>query len=83
MKITASTILTGALLAALTLTAPAQKGVETGTPFGRGDDSLRCLRNTSLYSTYYDNKDYNMAVQFWRAGIQRMPRLIKKHLYQG
>ncbi|MCU0410716.1 MAG: hypothetical protein MUC70_05395, partial [Bacteroidales bacterium] len=83
MKITASTILTGALLTALTLTASAQKGVETGTPFGRGDDSLRCLRNTSLYSTYYDNKDYNMAVQFWRPVFNECPGSSKNTYIQG
>lgn len=83
MKITASTILTGALLAALTITAPAQKGVETGTPFGHGDDSLRCLRNTSLYSTYYDNKDYNMAVQFWRPVFNECPGSSKNTYIKG
>ncbi len=83
MKITAGTILTGALLAALSLTASAQKGVETGTPFGRGDDSLRCLRNTSLYSTYYDNKDYNMAVQFWRPVFNECPGSSKNTYIKG
>lgn len=83
MKRKASTILTGALLTALTLTAHAQKGVETGTPFGRGDDSLRCLRNTSLYSTYYDNKDYNMAVQFWRPVFNECPGSSKNTYIKG
>ena len=64
MKRTTSTILTGLLLSIFTMALQAQKGVETGTPFGRGEDSTRCLRNTSLYSTYYENKDYNMALQF-------------------
>jgi len=66
MKRTTSTILTGLLLSVFSFTLQAQMGIETGTPFGKGEDSTRCLRNTSLYSTYYDNKDYNMAVQFWR-----------------
>ena len=28
--------------------AYAQKGVDTGTPFGSGEDSVRCITNISL-----------------------------------
>jgi tetratricopeptide (TPR) repeat protein len=83
MKRKAGTILTGALLLALSLTSHAQKGVETGTPFGRGEDSTRCLRNTSLYSTYYDNKDYNMAVKFWRSVFNECPSSSKNTYIRG
>ena len=30
----------------------AQKGVEDGSRFGHGEDSLRCLQNISIYSEY-------------------------------
>jgi hypothetical protein len=73
MTRTAVIIITGTLLAALTLNSHAQSGAETGTPFGRGEDSTRCMRNTSLYSTYYENKDYNMAVRFWRDVLKECP----------
>lgn len=72
-----------ALLIALSITSLAQKGVNTGTPFGRGDDSTRCLRNTSLYSTYYENKDYNMAVQFWRPVFNECPASSKNTYIKG
>jgi len=58
-------------------------GIETGTPFGKGEDSTRCLRNTSLYSTYYDNKDYNMAVQFWRLVFNECPGSSKNTYIKG
>jgi tetratricopeptide (TPR) repeat protein len=83
MTRTAATIFTGALLAAFTLNSQAQKGIETGTPFGRGDDSTTCLRNTSLYSTYYENKDYNMAVQFWRSVFRECPGSSKNTYIKG
>jgi tetratricopeptide (TPR) repeat protein len=83
MTRTAVTIITGALLAALTLNAHAQSGAETGTPFGRGEDSTRCMRNTSLYSTYYENKDYNMAVKFWRDVLKECPGSSKNTYIKG
>jgi tetratricopeptide (TPR) repeat protein len=83
MTRTAVTIFTGALLAAFTLSAHAQIGAASGTPFGRGDDSTRCLRNTSLYSTYYENKDFNMAVRFWRDVYRECPGSSKNTYIKG
>ena len=83
MKRTTSTILTGLLLSVFSFTLQAQMGIETGTPFGKGEDSTRCLRNTSLYSTYYDNKDYNMAVQFWRLVFNECPGSSKNTYIKG
>ncbi len=83
MKRTACTIFTVALMAVLSFSSQAQKGIETGTPFGHGDDSTRCLRNTSLYSTYYENKDYNMALQFWRSVFNECPGSSKNTYIKG
>jgi tetratricopeptide (TPR) repeat protein len=83
MTRTAATIFAGALLAAFALNSHAQSGIETGTPFGRGDDSTRCMRNTSLYSTYYDNKDFNTAVQFWRDVFRECPGASKNTYIKG
>jgi tetratricopeptide (TPR) repeat protein len=83
MKRTFSIIFTAALLAMLSFTSQAQKGVETGTPFGRGEDSIMCLRNTSLYTTYYENKDFNMAIQFWRPVFNDCPGSSKNTYIRG
>lgn len=83
MKKTLNTILAVALLSVLSFTLQAQTGVVTGTPFGKGEDSTQCLRNTSLYSTYYENKDYNMAVQFWRPVYNECPGSSKNTYIKG
>jgi tetratricopeptide (TPR) repeat protein len=83
MKRRSSVILTGLILLLTTPGLQAQNGVATGTPFGRGEDSTRCLRNTSLYSTYYDNKDYNMALQFWRPVFNECPGSSKNTYIKG
>jgi tetratricopeptide (TPR) repeat protein len=83
MKRTFSTVFTATLMAMLSFTSQAQSGVETGTPFGRGEDSVMCLRNTSLYSTYFENKDYNMAVQFWRPVFNDCPGSSKNTYIRG
>jgi len=76
-------ILTGLILSLFSFALQAQQGVDSGTPFGRGEDSTRCLRNTSLYSTYYENKDYNMAVQFWRPVFYECPGSSKNTYIKG
>ncbi len=83
MKRRAHTILTGFLMTMFAFTLQAQKGVDTGTPFGKGEDSISCIRNTSLYSTYYDNKDYNMAVQFWRVVFNECPASSRNTYIKG
>lgn len=83
MRQIATRIMTVAVLTVLTLSAAAQTGVTTGTPFGRGEDSIRCMRNTSLYSTYYENKDYNMALKFWRPVFNECPGSSKNTYIKG
>ncbi|HUW92826.1 MAG TPA: tetratricopeptide repeat protein [Bacteroidales bacterium] len=83
MRQKASRILTVAVLAALALNASAQTGAVTGTAFGHGEDSTRCLRNTSLYSTYYENKDYKMALKFWRPVFNECPGSSKNTYIKG
>ncbi len=83
MKRTLRTILTGILLTVLSFSLQAQKGIVAGTPFGSGEDSINCLRNTSLYSTYYENKDYNMALQFWRPVFNDCPGSSKNTYIKG
>ncbi len=50
-------------------TVNAQKGVDTGTRYGLGEDSIRCLENISLYQNYYHIKDYNTSVKYWEKVI--------------
>ena len=57
-----------ALIAFFALTssvAMAQKGVEDGSRFGHGKDSIDCLNNISLYQEYLKTKNYTDAYTYW------------------
>lgn len=50
-------------LFALSLSATAvfaQKGVEDGSRFGHGQDSLNCLKNISVYTEYVKTNNFMM-----------------------
>ena len=53
--------------------AKAQTGKETGTPFGSGADSLRCLENVSLFDSYARTKNFKDAYPFWKIAYDECP----------
>ena len=55
-----------ALFALTSSVAMAQKGVEDGSRFGHGQDSIDCLNNISLYSEYLKTKNYTDAYNYWQ-----------------
>jgi tetratricopeptide (TPR) repeat protein len=64
------------LLGALFFTTGAytQKGIDDGSQYGHGEDSIRCLRNMSLYREYVRQKLYKDALPFWRVAYRECPR---------
>lgn len=52
----------------------AQKGVEDGSQYGHGEDSIACLRNLSIYSEYVKTENYKDAYQPWRAVFDECPK---------
>ncbi len=50
-----------------------QKGIEDGSKYGHGEDSVKCRENLSLYKTYYDQNNYPMALDFWREVFMECP----------
>lgn len=58
----------------------AQKGVEDGSKFGHGQDSIECLRNLSLYREYTRQNDFAMALPYWRKTFLQCP-LSSKNVY--
>lgn len=50
-----------------------QKGIEDGSKYGHGEDSVNCRKNYSLYKTYYDQGNYPMALGFWRKTFFECP----------
>lgn len=65
------------LLLALALVAGtslyAQKGIEDGSKYGHGEDSIRCRQNLSLCYTYITQNDYATALEFWEIAYNECP----------
>ena len=63
-------------LFALSLSATAvfaQKGVEDGSRFGHGQDSLNCLKNISVYTEYVKTNNFKDAYTPWKAVFDEAP----------
>jgi tetratricopeptide (TPR) repeat protein len=52
----------------------AQKGVEDGSRFGHGEDSLKCLQNLSIYAEYVKTGNYKDAYLPWKAAYDECPK---------
>jgi tetratricopeptide (TPR) repeat protein len=52
----------------------AQKGVEDGSRFGHGEDSIRCIQNISIYAEYVKTKNYVDAYKPWKSVFTEAPR---------
>lgn len=66
--------ITTLLMAALLSTAAfAQKGVEDGSKYGHGADSIRCLENLSLYSEYLKQNNYKESYPYWIVVFNECP----------
>lgn len=74
MKARLHRTITVIFLSFLVLPLFGQKGIEDGSKYGHGEDSANCRRNLSLYKTYYDQQNYDMALGFWRKAFFECPR---------
>ncbi|MBN2610266.1 MAG: tetratricopeptide repeat protein [Bacteroidales bacterium] len=72
--------LTLSFLVAFPYLADAQKGIEDGSTFGHGEDSINCRANLSLYRDYIRQRDYETAIRFWRPAFRECP-VSTKNLY--
>ena len=55
----------------------AQKGVEDGSRFGHGQDSIDCLNNISLYSENIKTKNFTDAFTYWKKVFADAP--VSRH----
>ncbi len=51
----------------------AQKGIEDGSKYGHGEDSINCLMNLSLYKEFYKHNNYRDAIGPWRKVFAECP----------
>ncbi|MBU8891291.1 MAG: hypothetical protein KOO66_00820 [Bacteroidales bacterium] len=79
MKKLAKGVLTVFLILAINL-AFGQKGVEDGSRFGHGEDSIRCIKNLSLYREYVKQKNYEPAIESWKIVYIECPK-ASKYIY--
>lgn len=60
-----------------------QTGVEDGSRYGHGEDSIRCVTNLSLYREYARQRDYKSAVRYWRIVFRECPQSTKNIYIDG
>lgn len=75
----AFTIITLGLLLS-TVQAFSQKGVEDGSKYGHGEDSITCLKNLSLYSELVKQDRFDEAHPYWEVAFNECP-LSTRSLY--
>jgi tetratricopeptide (TPR) repeat protein len=81
MKTLAKGILITFILTLTTIFVFGQKGVEDGTKYGHGQDSIDCIRNLSLYRSNIKHKDYgSITVNSWEQVYNNCPK-ASKYIY--
>lgn len=74
-------IILSALALCCSMSAFAVKGVEDGSKYGTGEDSIRCLENLSIYTQYYKIKDYKTSFDAWKVVYEESPLANGRNLY--
>ncbi len=61
----------------------AQTGLSSNTKYGHGEDSVRCMKNLSLFSSYAKSSNYQDAYEFWTKAIKECPASSKNIYVYG
>jgi len=83
MKKSGKLLLTILIAAIPMLHSFGQTGAEEGSRFGSGKDSIRCLKNLSLYAEFYKQNNYEDAVKPWTIVYNECPRATKNIYLHG
>jgi tetratricopeptide (TPR) repeat protein len=75
MKVNGFLLVAG--ICATMMSVNAQKGVDSGTRFGSGEDSIRCLKNISLATSYAKVNNFQDAYPFWKEAYEECPAATK------
>ncbi len=60
-----------------------QKGIEDGSKYGHGDDSIRCRRNLSLYREEARHRNFDMSYPYWKIPFDECPKSSKNIYLDG
>jgi len=71
------------LLLLIPLMTFGQKGVEDGSKYGHGQDSIRCLENLSISHEYVRHDNYRDALKPWRVTFMECPKASKNIYIDG
>ena len=61
----------------------AQKGIEDGSKYGSGQDSINCLMNLSLYREFFKHSNYKDALGPWIKVFSECPASSEKMYVDG
>ena len=65
------------------LPAISQKGIEDGSKYGKGQDSINCIKNLSLYKEFFKHSNYKDAITPWKAVFGECPGSSEKMYVEG
>ena len=80
IKMTLARVLAAGLMIVVGSGLKAQKGVEDGSMYGHGEDSIRCVRSLSLSRDFVKQRDYATALPYWKVVFDECP-LCSKNIY--
>jgi hypothetical protein len=77
------TILLATFSLLLALPASGQKGIEDGSKYGKGQDSINCIKNLSLYREFFKHNNYRDAIGPWRKVFGECPASSERMYVEG
>lgn len=77
------TILMAAFSFLMVLPGNAQKGIEDGSKYGKGQDSINCIKNLSLYREFFKHNNYKDAINPWRKVFGQCPASSERMYVEG
>ncbi|MCK4746357.1 MAG: hypothetical protein KAT15_04950 [Bacteroidales bacterium] len=76
-------ILLATLSLLFVLPAISQKGIEDGSKYGKGQDSINCIKNLSLYREFFKHNNYKDAINPWRQVFGECPLSSERMYVEG
>ena len=67
----------------IALPAFTQKGIEDGSKYGKGQDSIECIKNLSLYKEFFKHSNYKDAIGPWRIVFGSCPASSERMYTEG
>jgi tetratricopeptide (TPR) repeat protein len=77
------TIFLAAISILFALPAFAQTGMEDGSKYGKGQDSINCIKNLSLYREFFKHSNYKDAITPWRVVFGTCPASSERMYVEG